>query len=235
MSLNEDIIQKLLYFWDDPTGLEEVFQHHRKSKGPFYLALAESTIQMRHRFDQSRAEVLKLEGNRQRLQKHVETVEEHCAILEDSLETLNQQVEQREAKLSDVRGLLARAEELARLGFGQPELSLLYDSLAQTAGSQGLPPDQGITQFFENLDPYRQIVGLDLEANRAQARCDQARADAQRWEAEARAKEAHSKARSSAIDLTEKLLDQGGRPETCPSRAGYWPRRESASKPWRAA
>ena len=113
MSLKEDIIRELLDYWDDPTGLAEVFRSRSRSKGPFYLALAESTIQMRHRFDQSRAEVLKLEGNRQRLQKQVETLEEHCAILEDSVETLNQQVEQREEKLGSFRGLLDQAEELA--------------------------------------------------------------------------------------------------------------------------
>ena len=94
------------------------------------------------------------------------------------------------------------------------------------AASQGAPPDDGVTQFFQTVERYEQVISLDLEATRTEARAATVQAEVQRWKAETHIKEALSQARISTIDLVEELLYQGIRADDLahwqkvPSEAG---------------
>lgn len=48
-TLKANITQELLDSVDDPSGLEAILKRHGRSKGPLYLALAESTSELRQR------------------------------------------------------------------------------------------------------------------------------------------------------------------------------------------
>ena len=59
---------------------------------------------------------------------------------------------------------ITRAETLERQGFGETELGRLAELLADIAASQGLPPEEGVAQFFETVARYHMIHALGLLA-----------------------------------------------------------------------
>ena len=216
MTLKETITKELLAAVDDPIRVGEVFRRHSGSKGPLYSGLAEATHQLQQRLEDMLDETAETEAHRQHLQEGVTTLEDERHDLEERVQSLEEQRHEAETKLADVQGVLDRADQLARRGFGEEELDRLYDLLGQVAASQGMPPEEGVAQFFRSVDRYEQVLSLELEEKRAEARAATARAEADRWEAEARRKEAESKARASAIDLVEMLLDQGVKADDLP-------------------
>ena len=70
------ITNELLDAVGDPSGLEEIFRHHRGSKGPFYLGLADATTQLQQRLRQTGEDLSGHETKRDQLQKMVEALEE---------------------------------------------------------------------------------------------------------------------------------------------------------------
>jgi len=216
MTLKQTITKELLDSVDDPVRLEGVFRHHSHSKGPFYLGLAEATSALSLRMDTAREQAAAAVALRGSLDREVETLAEQRRLLEEQVQTLSQQVQDGETKTVELSGLLDRAMELTHWGFGEAELSRLRELLANIAATQGAPPEEGVAQFFQTVQRFEQVVSLDLEAKRAETRVATASAKAERWEAEAQRREARSKARTSAIDLTEKLLAKGVKAQDLP-------------------
>ena len=209
MTLKQTITEELLDSVDDPVGLEEVFRQRSRSKGPFYMGLAEATSELRRRLETARKQTAAAEALRDSLDREVETLAEQRRILEEQVQTLAQRVHDSESETAEVRGLLDQAKELTHWGFGEAELSRLRELLAQVAATQGAPPEEGVSQFFQTVERYERIVSLDLEARRAESRAATAQGDAARWESEAKGAETRSKARIEAINLMGELLAQG--------------------------
>jgi hypothetical protein len=208
-TLKETITRELLDSLDDPSGLEAVLKRHSRSKGPLYLALAEATSQFSQCLFQTREDLSHLQATRDELQEGVESLDTRCRELEEKARSLDDQVNQAEGRLTGAQTLLDKAQHLEARGFGEEELARLYELLGQTAASHGLPPEQGVAQFFETVQDYEHLVSLELEAQSAQSRAEKAKAEAERWEAEARSKEAHTRARAATIDTVERLLGKG--------------------------
>jgi len=216
MTLKQTITEELLDSVADPGELEEVIRKYSKSKGPFYAALGQATTTLLSKLRNVREETDAAEERQATLDQEVEKLVGQIVAIEQRIEERHPMVQKADDALKIVRPLLEQAETLKKAGLGEKELLSLHQLLAQVAANQGLQPQEGVTQFFETVASYEQVVSLDLEAKRAEVRAEEARSKARRWEAEARSRESRTIARASTIDLLEKLLSQGVRAQDLP-------------------
>ena len=235
MTMKETITQELLDAVDDPGGPEAVFQRHSHSKGPFYAALSAATAQLRDQVVRLQEETAEAETEHRELLTQVESQKECSKGLHATVKDLDRRVDEAEGKLGRNRVLLERADRLTQMGFDETELNCLFNLLGQVAASQGLPLEDGVAQFFETMGQYEKVVSLELEMKRVEAKADRGKAEADRWDTEAKRREAHSKARTSAIDVTERLLAKGVKERDLPlwqkilDKAGVFPERLASS------
>lgn len=209
MTLTNQILDELVDCAADPDGLEEVLRKYVRSKGPLYSALAQATSHIRKRLEDTSRHLLEAETRKDELYEEVGSLEELQRRLSGEVQELEEQAKGSETQLSDVCGLLDRADELAGLGFGEEQLRRLRELLANMAACQGAQGEEGIAQFFETVERYESVVSLDIEVKRSEARSETAKNEAERWDSQAKLREAKSKARTSAIDVVEKLMGQG--------------------------
>jgi len=194
---------------DDSAALEGVFRRYSGSKGPFYLALAEATANLDELFRDTAQEIAAKNDQKEKLEVELDAQLEQHADMEGEVQIQRRQLEQVQAELGEAQELLDQANNLAQLGFGEKELTRLFQLLVQVAANQGAPPEEEVAQLFRTVERYERVVSLDLEATRAEARAEKARAEVERWQAEADARKVQSKARISVIDLVDDLLDKG--------------------------
>ena len=180
------------------------------------MALGEATARLRHRVKQTAEEISRTERRKEQLDQEVCALDNWQQELGDQVKALNERLRLGQVRLGEVQGDLNRADALAGMGFGDEELRRLYEMVSHTAASQGLPPQEGVTQFFSTVERYEQVVSFDLETLRAEQNAARARAEAERWEAEARRAEAKTKLRTSSIDLAEKLLSRAVKVQDLP-------------------
>ncbi len=216
MTLKETIAREFLDAMENSDGLDGVFQRHNRSKGPLYAGLAEATSQLRHRLERVQHETVESVAERDQLRNEVKALEGQRKELDSKVQTLYQQSNDTETRLAEVQEMVDGAAKLARCGFGEVELSRLFDILGQMAASQGEPPEVGISQFFETIERYEKVVSFEMEAKRAEARAERAKAEAEHWEADAKRSETQSKARKATISLVEKLLGEGVKAKDLP-------------------
>ena len=177
MTLKQTITNELLESVDNSIELEEIFRRYSRSKGPFYLGLADATSELWGRLKAARQQTAAAEEFHSSLKRDIETLAEQRDLLEEQVQSLAQQVQDGESKTAEVRGLLDHAEELTQWGFGEPELCRLKKLLAQVAADQGAPPEEGVAQFFDTVTSFGEVISFDLEARRAQTRAQTAIAD----------------------------------------------------------
>ena len=158
MTLKQTITREVLESVEDPAGPRDVLNRYSRSKGPLYLALAEATNQLQRRVSAASLEMATVESRRDELQVRLEAVYQERQELEEKVQLLGHQVKQAEVKLNDVGGLLDRATDLNRLGFGEKQLARLQELLGNIAADHGVPIEEGVTQFFETMDRYERVV-----------------------------------------------------------------------------
>lgn len=207
----ETVTRELLDSVNDPSGLEAVFERHRQSKGPFYLALAEATSQIQQRLRQAGENLSGLETKKDQLEEFIEALEARHGELEEKESVLVERVARAEERLVLAEEPLGKARALESQGFGEMELTRLNELLGQAAASHGLATEQGVVRFFETVKDYTRVLSFELETSLAETRTATAKAEAKRWEAEAKSKEAHSKARIATINTVVRLLEKGVR------------------------
>jgi len=129
MTIKDTIIEQLLDCADDPSGLAEVLKRHGRSKGPLYLALAEATGLLSSGLqtiaDTKQAAQQELDG----LHTEVKTLQERRQALDQIAQGLDRDIGQKEARLSEVWGLIETADRLEGQGFGKDNLEQLPISL----------------------------------------------------------------------------------------------------------
>ncbi len=222
VTVAETIEAELLDAAVDPARLAEVFAHHGKSKGPFYIALARATATLRERFVSHANEFeeaqARAEADLRKLQEQHRRVRDQASAARKALSGTERERTAKEKHLSKLvhevdrhKEPLEQAERLGKMSFGPDRLRQLHALLHETAASQGLSAEQGVAKFFEFVGTYAQVVALELEAKRAETAAAKARAEVERWEAEAQAAEIQCKARKSTIDALERLLEAGVR------------------------
>jgi chromosome segregation ATPase len=198
---------------NDPSGLEQVFNQHRHSKGPFYLALAEVTQQIEGELQALARTLTERESRLGEAQKHLEELETCCQALEEKVQTAIHQLEQQENWLAEVQEALERAELLQRQGFGPVELARLRLMLNHLAEDRGVSPAESVGVFFRVARQLGQVAALELEIVQAETRVATARQAAEMWETEVQSVEARTKAREWVVLATEEMLEQGVKPE----------------------
>lgn len=216
MTLTQVITKELLESVGQPGGMEQVFRTHSRSKGPLYSALADATVEIRRRLESLQGLVREAEARIGPLSDEVAELDVFRDELKEQIQGLEYRVKESQLRLEEASGLLTRADGLAKIGLGEDELDRLAEILSKVAAEVGALPEESVGQFFETVARYGTVVSLDLETKRAETRAAQAIAEADRWEAEARLKEARSKARTSSIDLVEKLMAQGVKAQDLP-------------------
>jgi len=209
MSIKETITKELLDRIDDPAGLEEVLKRHSRSKGPLYLAIAEATTALGSGLETLVQNRQAIQKELDQLQAQVQSLEERQKVLGQTAQALEKDIGQKEARLSEVQGLIEAADTLQGQGFGEHELKRLFDFLGAVATSQGERAENGIKSFFDVVKQWEGVVSLELQTQRYQVREEKAKAQAERWEAEAKRQEAKTKARAVSIDIIEQILEAG--------------------------
>ncbi len=216
MTLTQTITEELLNYLGEPGGIEQVLQKYSRSKGPLYSALASATVEMRQRISHLQQQIREAEAKSGPLKNEVANMERTRDELQERVLGLEDQLDDCERRLEEASGILSRVDRLARCGFGEEELNRLHELLALIAAESGSMPEESVAQFFETVARYETVVSLGLETKRSETRAAQAKSEADRWGAESQLNEAKSKARTSAIDLTEKLMAQGVKTEDLP-------------------
>ena len=201
-TLTESITQELLDAVDDPAGLEGIIQKHARSKGPLYAALAQATSCLKER-------LVSLSSQSREVEKDLQQVQEQAKSAQRQQELTKTALRELEGDVRDKRGIVDRADELAGLGFGLPEVVRLHEMMLELAASQDSSPQEAVAAFFDEVDRCRGSVSRELEHKRAEAATGKARVEAERWQAEALAAEAKCKARKATIDVVEGLLASG--------------------------
>lgn len=209
MTLRETITEGLLNYVDNPDGLDEVFRKYSKSKGPFYLGLADATSELIDRYETLAHENGDLDTHKNDLSDQVAALDDQEAELQESVQMLGNEVQTAEQRLREAQSSLDHLDSLARSGFGGHELARLSDLLAQVSAEQGGAPEEGVLQFFQTVERFESIISFDLEATRAETKAAQSKAESERWGAEVEAKEVQSKTRIAVIDLVGDLLKRG--------------------------
>ena len=216
MTLTRTITDELLDSVGETGGLDEVLRRRSRSKGPLYAALSDATVELTQRLELLHDHIQKADVHSSELDGEIAGSNEIKDGLIEQIDGLERQVNDSETRLEDVNGVLTKAEDLTRRGFGEMEMFRLHEMLAQFAAGVGALPEQSIAQFFETVTRYESIVSFDLEITRSEALAAQAKAEADRWEAEAKLKEANSKARASEIEFAEHLIKQGVKAQDLP-------------------
>ena len=151
----------------------------------------------------------KFESRRDELQEDLEDKKKEHQELEEKVQSLGNQTVQTEDRLEEVAGLLSRAKDLDRAGFGEEQLDSLQELLGKIAVEHGASNKEAVDQFFQTMSGYERMVSLDLETKRSKNNAALAKAEAERWESERRSKETLSNARIGTVDLVESLLNHG--------------------------
>ncbi len=134
MSIKETITKELLDRIDDPAGLEEVLKRHGRSKGPLYSALAEATAQLRRQYESLVQETQRLAARQAQAESEISVLEGRQRSLGLKARGMEKDIGQKEARLSEVRGLIETADRLEGQGFGKDNLEQLFNLLAETGG-----------------------------------------------------------------------------------------------------
>ncbi len=112
----------------------------------------------------------RLSKEKQGLENNIKTKSIRCEALKketNQLEASRHQLNKQVAELDDkVKALRPAAKELERLGFRKDELEKLKTNLKKIASDQSLTPEQLTAGFFQSLDEYQGILGLDKKKKR---------------------------------------------------------------------
>ena len=158
-TLKKTITLELLDSTHDSAELQEVFQRHKNSKGPFYLALADATAQLQQQFGQVCEDVSQAETRIDDLRTQFDALEVKAERAQEVIDRAGHAEDQ----LAGAKELLERVDWLSQRGFGLEELDRLYEIMGKIAADHGLPPEEGMAQFFQTLQRFEQVVSMELE------------------------------------------------------------------------
>ena len=165
-TLKKTITLELLDSVHDSAELQEVFQRYKNSKGPFYLALADATAQLQQQLGQVCEDVTLAEASRDDLRTQFDALEVKAEQTQEVIERAGHAEDQ----LAVTKELLERVDWLSQRGFGLEELDRLYEIMGKIAADHGLPPEEGMAQFFQTLQRFEQVVSMELETRKVETK-----------------------------------------------------------------
>jgi predicted nuclease with TOPRIM domain len=155
-TLTETIAEELLDSLDDPDGIERVMTQHRGSKGPLYGGLARATMWLHQHVQELNDRAGRLKSDNETLGEKVATLAQQRSVLEKEVGRLDAGVNQANDRLQEVEQLIARADELQALGFGQTELKTMSETLAGI----GSDPTKTVVAFLAAVNEYQSLDAL---------------------------------------------------------------------------
>jgi len=170
------------------TGLDwtHFLAKHNASKGPLYNAIGrffnelepkvKAANEVQAQLDQAG---LKLES----LDEKIKEAESDVARLEDTKNTLSDQIGTLETKLGEKTELARHLAELGRLGFDLKRLRQLQETLAEIGIKHGLRGKQAVTKFFDDLKDYEAILGAEALLEGLQTQIETKKLEAENWQA----------------------------------------------------
>jgi predicted nuclease with TOPRIM domain len=155
-TLTETIAEELLDSLDDPDGIDRVMTQHRGSKGPLYGGLARATMWLHQHVEELNDRASRLKADNKILGEQVEALAKKRSVLEKEVGRSDALVNQASARLQEVEQLIAHAEELRALGFGQTELKTMSETLAGI----GSDPTKAVAAFLAAVNEYQSLDAL---------------------------------------------------------------------------
>ena len=155
-TLTETIAEELLDSLDDPDGIERVMTQHRGSKGPLYGGLARATMWLHQHVQELNDRAGRLKADNEILGEKVAALAQKRGTLEREVGLLDNRVDQASDRLKEIEQLIARADELQALGFGQTELKTMSETLAGI----GSDPTKAVGTFLAAVTEYQSLDAL---------------------------------------------------------------------------
>jgi len=155
-TLTETIAEELLDSMDDPASIERVMTRHRGSKGPLYGGLARATMWLHQHVQELNNRAGRLKADNEILGEQVEAMAKQRSVLEEKVVRADARVNQASARVQEVEQLIAHADELQALGFGQTELNAMRETLARI----GSDPTKAVATFLAAVTKYQSLDAL---------------------------------------------------------------------------
>lgn len=170
-TLTETIAEELLDSLDDPDGIDNVMTQHRGPKGPLYGGLARATMWLHQHVQELNDRVGRLKADNEILGEQVESLAQQRSVLEKEVGQLDNRVDQASARLQEVEQLIARADELRALGFGQTELKTMSEILAGI----GSDPTKAVGTLLAAVIEYQSLDALTRRQSEEEAKLQELR------------------------------------------------------------
>jgi len=155
-TLTETIAEELLDSLDDPEETERVMARHRGSKGPLYGGLARATMWLHQHVQELNDRAARLKVDNEILGDQVEALSQKRSILEKEVGQLDDRVDQASARVQEAERLIAHADELQVLGFGQTELK----AMSETLTGIGSDSTETVATFLAAVNEYQSLDAL---------------------------------------------------------------------------
>ena len=155
-TLTETIFNELLNSLDDPEETERVMTRHRGSKGPLYGGLARATMWLHQHVQELNNRAGQLKVDNEILGDQVEALAKKRGTLEREVGLLDDRVDQASARVQEAEQLIAHADELQVLGFGQTELK----AMSETLTGIGSDPTEAVATFLAAVNEYQSLDAL---------------------------------------------------------------------------
>lgn len=209
MVTKQDLVQMFLDAGDDEEAIQALLSGAGKSTRQAALTAA---MMIR------KSELLRVLGSVETARAELDELRDRITAVQGVRQRAEEAAEEAVRKLEQLKAeAAARAEPLALLadlegrGMGAAELARLVDILGRIAADQGALPEEGVATFFEFVERFGNVLSLDLETRRAEARSATAKAEAERLEAELSAAEAACRERREVIDAVQDLTRRGAK------------------------
>ena len=155
-TLTETIAGELLDCLDNPNGIDRVMTQHRGSKGPLYGGLARATMWLHQHVQELNDRAGRLKADNETLGENVAALAMLRSVLVEKVVRADAHVGLASARLQEVEQLIARAEELQALGFGQTELK----TMSETPAGIGSDPTKAVSTFLAAVTKYQSLDAL---------------------------------------------------------------------------
>jgi hypothetical protein len=193
------------------------------SKGVLYNAIARFFRDMEHEVRSLGEAQAKLDGAKLQLQSLDQRIREaeklakeknrDAVKVDKTRDTLQKEVEQLERAIGQKAEILAKLQELEKLGFCKERLESLHANILDMGSKRGLKPEELVDAFFTELKHYDSMVTLGQEVERLGAVSEAKRAEAEQWSVRAEACEAKHKELQETINAIQSLSKRGVTPK----------------------
>lgn len=200
------------------TGLDwtQFLAKHSASKGPLYNAIGRFLNDMESKvgaLNEVQTELDQAGLQLDSLHQKVKEAENKIAALEETENTLNEQIEAAETKLAERSELAGHLSELGKLGFDIERLRQLREVLTEVGAKHGLQGKGAVGKFLADLRDYGAVLGAELQLKGLQTQIETKKLEAENWQAKEETLRRKHGDLTEAIGAVDALLKSGVKAE----------------------